>query len=158
MSVRLTARSATFFLAGAVVAAPFAARPAVAQTAAPGKATPASTAAARDATVDRRITTLHTQLKITPAQEKTFDAFASVMRQNASHIDALVQKRLALPASATAVDELQAYNDMAQAHAQDMQQLVAAFSTLYDALSPEQKKMADEDFHRYGTDQRPPRT
>ena len=143
-------------LAGLMLAAPVgaqtnlatgpAAGPAIATV--PGQAgRPASPA--RDAAVERRITELHAQLKITPAEQKPFDDFATVMRENAAGMGELAQKRRATAVSGTALDQMEAYGQMAQAHADDMRRLVPAFATLYGALSPEQKKSADQSFRAF---------
>jgi hypothetical protein len=41
---------------------------------------------------------------------------------------------------------MQSYQQVAEAHAQHLQKLVAAFQSLYEALSPEQKQKADQAF------------
>jgi protein CpxP len=150
MSIRLT-------MMPALVAGLLAATPLMAQSA-PGTTTPATipapasaTAPAthRDAMVERRITELHGKLKITPAEQKPFDDFAQAMRDNAARMDQLVSDRRAMAPTATAVDQLKAYSDMSQAHAEEVSHLVTPFSTLYVALSPEQKKMADQSFREF---------
>ncbi len=130
-----------------------AAAPALAQVS-PGAGTPAAQAAApaagqRDAAVEQRIADLRTRLKITPSEQKPFDNFVDIMRENARRMDDLVQKRRQTAVSGNAVDQMQAYGAMAQAHADDMQRLVPAFSNLYDALSPVQKKLADQSFREF---------
>lgn len=116
---------------------------------APAFAQSPATPGHRDAAVESRVTQLHGALKITAAQEPQFDAFAAVMRQNATDMDGLAAKRMASAKSGTAVEQMQTYADMAQAHAQQMQKLLASFFTLYDALTPEQKKLADASFRHY---------
>ena len=150
MSIRLT-------LMPALVAGLFAAAPLMAQTTAATPATasaPAPAAASapathRDTMVERRITELHAKLKITPAEQKPFDDFAQAMRDNATRMDQLVSDHRTMAQTATAVDQLKAYSDMAQAHAEEVSHLVTPFSTLYAALSPEQKKMADQSFRDF---------
>ncbi len=75
--------------------------------------------------VERRITELHSKLKITAAEQKPFDDFAQAMRDNAHRMDDLVAKRRAA-ATATAVDQMKAYADLAQAHAEEVHASVAA--------------------------------
>src|ERR1700712_514426 len=113
-------------------------------------AAPASAAAVhRDVRVERRITDLHSKLKITPSEEKPFSDFAEVMRENARRMAELVTKRQQIANAGNAVDQMKAYDDMAQAHAADMQRLVPAFSNLYEALTPDQKKLAGKSFREY---------
>lgn len=99
--------------------------------------------------VEQRISDLHTRLKITPAEEPNWNAFAETMRQNADHMDQLMQQRAASQGKRNALDDMRSYAEMAQAHAEDMQRLVPAFEKLYDSLSPEQKQIADQTFTRY---------
>ena len=110
MSIRLT-------LLPVLAAGLLATTPLVAQTPAT-TAAPVSTAAPvathRDVMVERRITDLHTKLKITAAEQKPFDEFAQAMRDNASRMDDMVAKRRVDAASATAVEQMKAYADMAR--------------------------------------------
>jgi hypothetical protein len=151
MSIRLIRRTAPVLLAGALLAGPgYAQTPATPAAASAAPAAPTH----RDTMVETRITELHKTLKITPAEQKPFDDFAAVMRANAQHMDELVRARQQSSATATAVDQMHAYGDMAQAHAEDMQKLVPAFATLYDALSPAQKKLADQSFRQFSSGSR----
>ena len=54
-----------------------------------------------------------------------------------------------MSATATAVDQMKAYSEMAQAHAEEVSHLIGPFSALYDVLSPDQKKMADQSFREF---------
>jgi periplasmic protein CpxP/Spy len=95
--------------------------------------------------VELRIKELHSELKITPEQEPQFDAVAQAMRDDAKGMeDAIAQRREAK--SMTAVDDLKAYQAIADAHSQGLQKLIPAFQALYDTMSPEQKKNADAVF------------
>jgi protein CpxP len=111
--------------------------------------TTASDKAAAQKPIDRaddRIKQLHDELKITPDQESKFDKLADVMRDNAKEMSAAVEKRSAAEKTTTALDDLKAYQTIAQAHADGLKNLVPAFETLYSALSDPQKKEADELF------------
>ncbi len=132
--------------------------PAFAQTeAGPGKSATAANSAATATpaparahpVVERRIADLHERLKITAAEQPAFDAFANVMRTNAGRMDGLVQARRKDVATLTALDQMKSYQELAQAHADDMQRLVPAFEHLYAELSPEQKKLADTSFRDF---------
>jgi protein CpxP len=169
MHTRSLARVLPFALAGALAALPALAQtsapagaPAAAVAPAPVPATataqPASRTARHENSIERRITTLRTKLKITPAETKVFDDFAQVMRDNAAQMDTLMEQRQQSVATMTAVDAMKSYQSIAQRHVDDMQRLVPAFSTLYDALSPEQKKLADHDFQQFATARRPARS
>jgi protein CpxP len=115
-------------------------------------ATPAAMKAAdakRDAAVEHHITDLHAKLKITPAEESKWKEVAETMRENARELDKVIDKRDSSVKSATAVDNLNSYAEIAQAHATNVKKLASAFSGLYSVMSDDQKKEADEVFsHR----------
>ena len=136
--------------------AAFFAGPVMAQTATTpdGKVTPPAAAAAissKPETVEQRITMLKTSLKITPDQEKKWDAVAQSMRDNASAMEKLVATKRAIPPEkTTAVDDLKTYQAFSQARLDGLKNLISAFSTLYDSMPADQKKNADHVFDSYG--------
>lgn len=95
--------------------------------------------------VEIRITELHDQFHITPAQEAQFKAYADVMRSNAQAMEALFQERAQNP-DTTAIGELRWYARLTAAHGQALTKLVPVFDTLYQSLSDQQKKAADRVF------------
>ena len=103
----------------------------------------------RGETIEQRITTLHTQLKITPAEETKWQAVAQVMRDNAASMEKLASDKASQSQTEmTAVDDLQTYEQFAQAHVDGLKKLVASFQTLYDAMPQSQKKLADQVFDK----------
>jgi protein CpxP len=110
----------------------------------------ANSDAKRDVAVEKHIKELHVTLKITPAQESQWNEVAATMRENVKDLDRAIDKRVANAASATAIDDLNAYADIAQAHANGVKKLASAFSGLYSAMSDGQKKAADEAFSHRG--------
>ena len=104
------------------------------------------TAATPEHDVEARIKTLHQQLKITPEQEPAFNDVAQVMRDNATRMKELRSRRAENEQSMNAVDELENYASVVDAHADGLRKLTPTFRTLYDGLSPEQKKTADAVF------------
>ena len=134
----------------AIMAASLAA-PAFAQApaATPATASTPSPAVKRhDAMVEHRITELRTKLKITPAQQKPFDDFAQAMRDNATRMDDVITQHKP-GADVSAVEQLKTYAALSQSHAEEVGRLVGPFSALYDALSSEQKKLADQSFRDF---------
>jgi periplasmic protein CpxP/Spy len=97
--------------------------------------------------VERRIRELHAQLRITPAEQQQWDQFAGVMRENARDMDQLFIQRAQQLDSMSALQNMQSYEQIADAHAQHLQKLVSAFQTLYDAMPDQQKQLADQVFH-----------
>jgi len=97
------------------------------------------------ATVERRIADLRKKLHLTPAQEPQFQAFADVMRANAQAMQALFEAR-GQHRDRTAAGMLHWYAQLTAAHADALNKLVPVFDTLYQSLSPAQKKAADAAF------------
>ena len=99
--------------------------------------------AKRDEAVEHHIADLHAKLKITAAEESQWKEVAETMRDNAKNLDKAIDKRDAALASATAIDDLNSYADIAQAHATGVKKLAKSFSGLYSMMSDDQKKEAD---------------
>jgi periplasmic protein CpxP/Spy len=105
--------------------------------------------AKRDGAVEQHIKDLHAKLKITAAEEPKWQEVADTMRENAKDLDKAIDKRESAMGSATAVDDLKSYAEIAQAHANGVKKLASAFSGLYSMMSDDQKKEADAVFsHR----------
>ena len=98
--------------------------------------------------VERRISGLQRRLKITPEQQPQWNAFTAVMRQNAAHVEALQRDRADKVTTMTASEDMRSYAEVARAHAEDLQRVAPAFDTLYAAMTPEQKVVADRTFHQ----------
>jgi protein CpxP len=113
---------------------------------APTHKTPAKAAAKQmtpEQRVEAHIADLHRKLKITSDEEPKWTEVAQVMRDNAQKIDALLQQRRDNLGGMSAVDDLNSYRDVTQAHLDGLQKLITAFSGLYDTMPPDQKKTAD---------------
>lgn len=137
-------------VAAALLSLPAAGLAQSAPTSAPTAAAPANNAVS--ARVEARIKQLHTQLGITPAQQPQWDQFAQVMRDNAGDMDRVLAERTQQFPSMNAVEDMQSYERVAEAHVQHLKKLMPAFQTLYDSMSPEQKQKADQVFRaRSGT-------
>jgi protein CpxP len=95
---------------------------------------------------DERIKQIHEKLHITADQEAKFGKLADVMRANAKEMSEAVEKREMAEKTTSALDDLKAYQRIAQAHADGLKDLVPAFEGLYSSLSDSQKKEADELF------------
>jgi len=136
-------------LGATFLGSPLTATRAFAQTAATPAAAPATET--KGETVEQRITTLHASLKITPAEETQWNGVAQAMRENAAAMDKLVAtNRTNPPQNMTAVQDLQTYQQFAQAHVDGLKNLTSAFSTLYNAMTDDQKKIADQVFQSSG--------
>lgn len=96
--------------------------------------------------VESHIKSLHDRLKITAAQEQSWGAVAQVMRDNAAQMQAAIKQREEASKTLTAIDDLKAYETIAEAHVQGLQKLIPAFQALYDGMPADQKKNADAVF------------
>ena len=150
--------TSTAFMTGAYAQAPAqTTQPAQSETFPPdSQATPKSThhkghkptaakAEEREDRLEAHIARLHTRLMITADQEPAWTAFAQVMRDNGHAMEDTLKNRDSAK-TMNAVDDMQSYATIAQAHADGVQKLVPAFKTLYDGLTPEQKANADKVF------------
>jgi uncharacterized membrane protein YfbV (UPF0208 family) len=108
-----------------------------------GRPAAGKTAAER---VEQRIKQLHTQLRITAAEEPQWNQFADVMRQNARDMDQAFLNRAQQFETMNAVQNMQSYEQLADQHAQHVQKLVVAFENLYGAMPEQQKQLADQVF------------
>jgi periplasmic protein CpxP/Spy len=96
--------------------------------------------------VETHIKQLQAQLRITPAEQPQWEQFAQVMRENARDMDqAFVQRAQQFP-TMSAVQNMQSYQQLAEAHAQHLQKLVPAFDNLYNAMPDSQKQLTDQIF------------
>jgi hypothetical protein len=126
--------------------------PAAAQT--PTDKKPPAAAAATSSkpeTVEQRITQLKVALKITPDQESKWNAVAQAMRDNAASMEKLIATKRAIPPEKmTAVDDLKTYEEFTEVRLDGLKHLTSAFKSLYDSMSADQKKNADQVFMSYG--------
>ncbi len=102
-----------------------------------------------DKMVEQRIKTLHSKLGITSSEETEWGAVAQTMRDNEATIHQLVMTRHQAPDSLSAIDDLQSYEDITQAHADGIKKLIAAFQPLYNDMSDNQKAVADDTFRGF---------
>jgi protein CpxP len=134
-------------IVAAIIASTFLIGGAFAQPPAASSVAMARSADAKHSTeIEKHIKDLHARLKITPAEESQWDTVAQTMRDNASELDSAIEKRASIANNATAIDDLNAYGDIVQAHANAIKKLSEAFSSLYSAMPDEQKKLADNVF------------
>ena len=126
--------------------------PAMAQTKESDKPPAAAAATStKPETVEQRIATLKTALKITPAQEKKWGDVAQAMRDSASKMEKLVaEKRAIPPEKTTAVDDLKTYEEFTSVRLDGLKKVNSAFKSLYDSMPADQKKNADMVFEKYG--------
>lgn len=107
----------------------------------------ADDAVTKEETLDQRIDSLHTALKITADEETKWNGVAQAMRDNAAAMQKLVAEKSAQPPqSMTAVDDLNTYQKFAQAHVDGLKNLTESFQALYDSMPDAQKKIADQVF------------
>lgn len=100
--------------------------------------------------VEARIADLHKKLHITADQTAQWNDFAAVMRENAKMAREVIEDKSRNAATMSAVDDLQAYKDLAQAHVDGLTRMIPAFEALYATMSDSQKKTADAMFAPHG--------
>lgn len=102
--------------------------------------------------VETRIAQLHDKLQITEGQAGQWDNVARTMRSNAKAIEDLVATTHKNQMTMSAVDDLRAYQEIADAHARAARRMTTAFETLYATMSDDQKKLADAVFRQHKQD------
>jgi hypothetical protein len=120
---------------------------------APAAPAPAAQAQAKpvphEMSIEARISSLHDKLQITAEQEETWKAVAETMRANEQTIHALIKERHAKAKTLDAIEDLESYEKIADAHAEGLKKLIPVFKNLYEEMSADQKKNADTVFGRY---------
>ena len=107
----------------------------------------------RPSRIEGRLAFLKTELKITDAQTRQWEALSAVMRQqDQSRRDQMRQVReqreQRRDKPMNAVERLELRERMSTSQLERSKQFLAAFKPLYEQLSDEQKKTADELFAR----------
>jgi hypothetical protein len=95
--------------------------------------------------IEGRIAFLKAELKITDAQAPQFEKVAQTMRDNAKErSQAFQQFRADRDTPKTALEGLEMRARFSQMRSQEAERFLAAFRPLYQSLSDDQKKAADE--------------
>ena len=98
--------------------------------------------------VEGRLAFLKTELQITDAQLPLWNAVADAIRANAKSMSEMMSGAMMgssqTTAAATLPEKLALREKMITAHLEVLRKFKAALDPLYAALSPEQKKTADE--------------
>jgi hypothetical protein len=94
--------------------------------------------------IEGRLAFLKTELKITEAQASQWTAFADAIRANAKSMTGMHQSMAARGADKTLPERLAFMQSAMTAHLDGLAKTTAALTKLYDVLSAEQKKTADE--------------
>jgi hypothetical protein len=123
--------------------------PAATTAGAPSQGNRAEKPSSAPLSIEARIASLHEKLHISADQEESWKAVADVMRSNEQTIHGLIVDRHAKAASLNAVEDLESYEGIANAHAEGLRNLIPVFKTLYDTMSDDQKKNADSVFDHY---------
>lgn len=150
----------TALLGASLAAAPlsvFAAEPSTtgaAQSTAPKQ--PTANTETKAPGVEQQITRLHAELKITPDQESKWNPVAQAMRDNATNLQKLVTEKPQGTGNMTAVDDLETNQKFVEAHLDGLKNFTSAFKSLYDSMSDQQKKNADQVFARMNRPQAAP--
>ncbi|MHB8743838.1 MAG: Spy/CpxP family protein refolding chaperone [Sulfuricaulis sp.] len=111
--------------------------------------TGATAIAANDSDADRinaHISDMHAKLKITISEENQWEKVADVMRDNAKKMDELTSVRMANAKTANAIDDLESYGVIAEAHADGIKRFSTVFATLYASMPEAQKAETDKLF------------
>jgi protein CpxP len=89
---------------------------------------------------------LHDELKITPAEEPLWASFADSMRANAKQLGAAYRQRRDQLPKMTALQDMTSFMGIEQMRLDGMKTSSVAFTALYQAMPPDQQKLADTVF------------
>jgi len=99
--------------------------------------------------VEQRIAKLHSKLMITPEQEPEWQKVADAMRASETNVSSLIHSRHENSEKMTAVDDMESYQQITQAHADGLKNVNSSFKELYGNMSDQQKKNADQVFGKF---------
>lgn len=95
---------------------------------------------------ETRIRRLHDKLEIAAAQEALWAPVAQVMRDNEATFRTTLTERTSDMKSSTAVNDLKAFQVIADHHSAGLKKFIPVFETLYQSLPAAQQKRADRIF------------
>ena len=98
--------------------------------------------------VDGRLAYLKSTLKITPAQEEAWNAFAAASKAQAASMQAWRDRMWA--SGVTPPDRMALRAEAMQQHAAGLATTSKAFAALYAVLTPEQRTLTDQRFGMAG--------
>jgi LTXXQ motif family protein len=93
---------------------------------------------------DGRIAFLKAELAITDAQKAVWDVYAVKVKDNLQSMPGMHKSMMAVGAARTPVERVDATIATMEGRAKVLKEVRPALVALYDALSPEQKKKADQ--------------
>lgn len=99
--------------------------------------------------LEDRIAGLRTKLAITPEQEPAWQKVEQAMRANESSMRSMIQEKRAQAGRINAVESMERACGFAQAHADNLANVIPPFRTLYSAMTEEQRKNADAVFKEF---------
>ncbi len=91
---------------------------------------------------DARLDAMKAQLNITSEQDPAWDAYATQVKAQAAGMQAIHAQMW--NATGTAAERATAHAAVMEQRAKGMSDVASAFTALYDALTPEQKAIADQ--------------
>ncbi len=92
---------------------------------------------------ETRIKQLKDVLKITEAQQETWNELTKVMRENAKEMEELAKVRTESTQIVNAVENMKFYYDISKTHLEQQAKFIPPFEALYTSMSDQQKKSAD---------------
>jgi len=97
---------------------------------------------------EARIKELQSVLKITDAQEKSWNYLTQAMLENAKELDALTKYSAENTKTMNAVEQMKFHSQITETRLNQMKKFIPLFEELYASMSDEQKKNADTVFEK----------
>lgn len=102
--------------------------------------------------LEEHIKKVHADLKITPEQEPQWAEVAQAMRNDEETTIKTIHDFRYSGKPHTAVEDLENYQKVIQAHIDSLDKVISTFSDLYDSMPDEQKALADKAFSKFEWD------
>lgn len=99
--------------------------------------------------IEGRIAFLRAELRITPAQEPAWEAFAATLRTDAQNMHDMAEKMRGMASGmkqspVSILDRLERHETMLKAHLDHLQRIRTTLKPLYESLDDDQRRSADE--------------
>lgn len=99
--------------------------------------------------IEGRIAFLRTELRITPAQEPAWDAFAATLRTDAQNMHDMTKETRGMASGmkqspVSMLARLERHETMLKAHLDHLQRIRTTLKPLYESLDDDQRRSADE--------------
>lgn len=99
--------------------------------------------------LEERVKDLRAKLGVTPEQEPAWQKVEQAMRANEASMRAMIKEKRGREGELNAIESMESAQNFAQAHANNLANIIAPFKDLYNSMTEEQRKNADVVFNNF---------